>query len=164
MTGRMDKGVRVLYISPEKIMFSTLTGNGGPVFKTQKDLAGRAIVADSFLKSEALKTTQPGDGFWGHKDGYNVLYGDWSAKWYGDPQQTFIWWNDTPYINAWGADGPEAYQGGNHNVITDYDNSPSYNPATYSALTTNTYNFGGVVYRWHLLDKAVGIDVGVDGQ
>jgi hypothetical protein len=32
-----------------------------------------------------------GAGFLGHRDGYNVLYGDWSARWYGDPQQAIIW-------------------------------------------------------------------------
>lgn len=26
-----------------------------------------------------------------HRDGYNVLYGDWSARWYGDFQQRWIW-------------------------------------------------------------------------
>ena len=29
-----------------------------------------------------------------HKDGYNVLYGDGHAAWYGDPQRRIIWWPD----------------------------------------------------------------------
>ncbi len=28
-----------------------------------------------------------GNGINAHREGYNVLYGDWSAKWWGDPQQ-----------------------------------------------------------------------------
>jgi hypothetical protein len=156
------KGIRVLYIKPDKVMFTILT-DGGPVFKTQKDLAGRAIVADSFGKNNSQPTIEPGDGYWGHRDGYNVLYGDWSAKWYGDPQQRLIWWNNdrvqAVYGNVW---DPAGYNGGNHNIITDYDNSPSVNPPNYSAITTNTYIHGGCILKWHVLDAFAGIDVGVD--
>ena len=33
----------------------------------------------------------PGDGFYGHDDGYNVLFGDGHVGWYADPQQELIW-------------------------------------------------------------------------
>jgi hypothetical protein len=39
------------------------------------------------------RAAYPGDGIYGHRDGYNVLYGDWSARWFGDPQQKLIWIN-----------------------------------------------------------------------
>ncbi len=64
---------------------------GNCAFKTSKQLGSRAIVSDSFHKG--ANPTRPGNGFYGHKDGYNVLYGDSSAKWQGDPQQRIIWWN-----------------------------------------------------------------------
>jgi len=67
---------------------------GCPQFKTPKQLGGRALVADSYQKIQDSDTVlRPGDGLVGHKDGYNVLYGDGSVSWYGDPQQNIIWWN-----------------------------------------------------------------------
>ena len=78
-----------------------------PAFKTQKILGGRAIVTDSFSADRrgtnvdpttANQTTGYGDsvyrfgkGWYSHRDGYNVLYGTGSAKWYGDPQERLIW-------------------------------------------------------------------------
>ena len=53
------------------------------------------MVADRFGKATKLdsegRLTYPGDGIYGHKEGYNVLYGDGSVRWYGDPQQSHIW-------------------------------------------------------------------------
>jgi hypothetical protein len=80
----------------------------GPMFKTTRVLAGRALVVDSFSKGAAydalghqanqapyntLAGSQMlvGMGMFGHRDGYNVLYGDWHAAWYGDPQQKILW-------------------------------------------------------------------------
>ena len=82
---------------------------GCPTFKTQKLLGNRAIVADTFSwYNYAINDTQyaekPGHGFYGHRDGYNVLYGDWSAKWYGDPQQVIMWpnwWSSSVSTTAW---------------------------------------------------------------
>ena len=169
--GAGNNGFRVGYISPKKIMF-TSQGDGSPVFKTQKDLAGRAIVTDSWAKGTALTALQPGDGFYGHRDGYNCLYGDWSAKWYGDPQQRLIWWPNTSsspcnpaYWYAGGA-GTWCITGGDANVITDYDDSPTFPqvPGSFSYNLIANGGIGGVVLRWHLFDEAAGIDVGVDGQ
>jgi hypothetical protein len=83
-------------------------GAGGSYFRTQKELAGRALVTDTWSKGTPLDATGrdvsaydetaianaatvAGMGMAGHQEGYNVLYGDWSAKWYGDPQQRLIW-------------------------------------------------------------------------
>ena len=65
---------------------------GCPLFKTQRLLGGRSLVCDTFQRShrDALKT-QPGLGVYHHKEGYNVLYGDGHASWYGDPQQRILW-------------------------------------------------------------------------
>ena len=85
-----------------------------PIFPTQKILAGRALVTDAFGKTshdatghwfDALgnayndggehnpthATSRAGFAMTGHREGYNVLYGDWSARWYGDLQQNVIW-------------------------------------------------------------------------
>ena len=80
--------------------------------RTQKLLGDRSLVVDRFgkaMRGDAYgRETYPGDGIYGHKEGYNVLYGDWSAKWFGDPQERHIWtpmplnWTDP---NTWGSAG-----------------------------------------------------------
>jgi prepilin-type N-terminal cleavage/methylation domain-containing protein len=83
---------------------------GAPMFRTDRLLAGRAIVSDAFDKGNGLgkdalgvpNNTRIDDGFdasqsmagmgiTGHRSGYNVLYGDGHAAWYGDPQESIIW-------------------------------------------------------------------------
>jgi len=79
---------------------------GAPLFKTQKELGNRALAGDTFSKgryTDALGRAYPtaptvektmsmaGFGLLAHRDGYNVLYGDGSAKWFGDPQQQIVW-------------------------------------------------------------------------
>ena len=70
-----------------------------PPRKTQRILANRSIVMDRFGQrgwgpvggSTTDPDFYPGDGLYGHREGYNVLYGDWHATWYGDPQERWIW-------------------------------------------------------------------------
>jgi len=83
---------------------------GQPIFRTDKELGNRAILSDVFGKGvgtvdvngsdmgsldnstpASMSMTIPGRGAKGHGDGYNVLYGDGSAKWYGDPQGKIVW-------------------------------------------------------------------------
>jgi len=72
-----------------------------PPFKTQRILGARALASDSFAKGFGYRphndliamTAQPGFGYYAHKDGYNVLYGDYSVSWYGDGQQRVMYWN-----------------------------------------------------------------------
>jgi len=91
---------------------------GSGFFRTQKLLGARAIVSDTFSKGGKVNnwinvvtgenytraddnggadmtqdfwSTVPGAGAAGHRSGYNVLYGDWSARWVGDPAQKIIW-------------------------------------------------------------------------
>jgi prepilin-type N-terminal cleavage/methylation domain-containing protein len=81
---------RVDYVSPA--LTFTPADQMGPLFKTQKILGGRALAADAFGKNAWEVAAWAGPGYYGHRDGYNVLYGDWSAHWWGDPLQKFIWW------------------------------------------------------------------------
>jgi prepilin-type N-terminal cleavage/methylation domain-containing protein len=63
---------------------------GSPDFPTQKLLAGRALVSDTFEKGWNTKATGPanyGAAMFHHRDGYNVAYGDCHVAWYGDPTQ-----------------------------------------------------------------------------
>ena len=77
---------------------TVMTDHNCPAFKTQRVLGGRAIVSDRFGVSDMTqgetstsRALFPGDGLYGHKDGYNTLYGDGHVAWYGDPQQEIIW-------------------------------------------------------------------------
>jgi prepilin-type N-terminal cleavage/methylation domain-containing protein len=91
-------------------------------FRSVKILGGRAIMMDTFSKGDAVdglnikysasSTTLDGSmalaglGIQAHRDAYNVLYGDGSAKLYGDPQETIIWsqqgFDNTGYIRPRG--------------------------------------------------------------
>jgi len=78
---------------------------GQPFFRTTRELAGRALVADTFSKGwdfdaldrnitiATLDDTRKiaGMGARAHRSAYNVLYGDGHAAVYGDPQETVIW-------------------------------------------------------------------------
>ena len=86
---------------------------GSPFFRTRKLLSGRAVVADGFDKmvtgwwvttrdglGKTLSTgqttavqhlTQPGVSIKGHRDAYNVLYGDNHATLYADPLERILW-------------------------------------------------------------------------
>ena len=142
--------VRVMYTSPARIMTFT---EGMPIFKTQKMLGGRAIVSDSWGKSMSQAATSPGDGYYGHKDGYNVLYGDGSALWFGDPTQQLIWWDPTPTLST--AYGSFTYSltasggwdpgsdGAGHNANGDIDWTPCGQPARW-------VKWGSCTWRWHM--------------
>jgi prepilin-type N-terminal cleavage/methylation domain-containing protein len=116
---------------------------GCPTFKTQKTLGSRALIVDSFGSArDSWGNVQPGNGIYGHRDGYNVLYGDWSASWYGDAQQQFIW--HTAAVN---------------DVWTYYNQTTPHhiwgNPA-------QKYDVNSGAVLWHMLDTAAGIDNRVD--
>lgn len=78
---------------------------GCPPFKTQKLLGGRALVSDTFTwhnldrratdgtwpDKPVISARRPGYAVYHHRDGYNVLYGDWSARWYADPAEEIMW-------------------------------------------------------------------------
>ena len=134
---------------------------GCPQFKTQKLLGNRALVTDSWSKihtywDEAAGNPVTGMAFYGHREGYNVLYGDWSAKWYGDPQQTMQWWL------GWSGGGHEYYQ-----VYALQQSGVGYYARLYAPTTwstpgpsTATYaRYAGATAIWHIFDVDHGVDV-----
>jgi prepilin-type N-terminal cleavage/methylation domain-containing protein/prepilin-type processing-associated H-X9-DG protein len=141
---------RMLYTNPPRIVKS-----GEPMFKTSKQLGARAIATDALHKSAKFDSSEAGLGWFGHRDGYNVLYGDGHTQWYGDPQQSFIW---REALNP-GA-GTADYVGCGQAIINDYE---QYVSNAYYAYNT-PIKIGGTVLNWHLLDVASSIDVGVDGE
>ena len=138
---------------------------GEPVFKTQKQLGSRAIVCDTFDKQvyehDHGTSQYPGYGWYGHREGYNVLYGDWSAKWYGDPNGNYIWWP----IQDWAGSGWWQAVGMGNNMITEFEDFASGYGVFQKGWDTTPPLAGppeGPVRAWHLFDVHAGVDVGVD--
>jgi prepilin-type N-terminal cleavage/methylation domain-containing protein/prepilin-type processing-associated H-X9-DG protein len=96
--------------SPRFVQFN----NTAPERKTTKTLGALSIVADRFdthINASNLNFFSswepsvpawpvPGMGIYGHKVGYNVLFGDGHVAWYPDPQQFFIWFCNRDSIGA----------------------------------------------------------------
>jgi hypothetical protein len=149
---------RPYYVSPALIF--TPADEMGPLFKTQRILGGRALAADAFGKNAFEPATWAGPGYYGHRDGYNVLYGDWSAHWWGDPLQKFIWWQSLDPSQ------PNTANGGDTNVVTDlfFGNTPGGTasltaPGSPTGAYANTpCTTNGSVIQWHMLDLTQGID------
>ena len=140
--------VRILFTQPNRDVKI-----GEPPFKTQKQLAGRALVTDSFGKC-VVQPLEAGDAWWGHRDGYNVLYGDWSAKWYGDPQQRIMWWPKPQRAIDYPSPTSDAKYGMSHNIISEY----------YCCLwpAWGTQRNPAAISVWHIFDVFGGVDVDAD--
>ncbi len=150
---------------------------GGPLFRTQRVLGGRAIVADTFskggthdalgqrwsgtgaveeLNGTAIANSQKiaGMGLKAHRTAYNVLYGDGHVAIYGDPQERIAWHT-------------QGYSGGvrfdvyalANNYYYGYNNA-SQTP--FNKATNNVEYAHSAVAVWHGLDVASGMDAGVD--
>ncbi|HRU06067.1 MAG TPA: DUF1559 domain-containing protein [Candidatus Brocadiia bacterium] len=88
-----DTGMQLRYMKPAQVVRP-----GEPIFKTQKQAAGRALVSDSFSRGDLWRSTtirEPayaGKGRYAHVEGYNLLRADGAAVWLSDPQQRIAWW------------------------------------------------------------------------
>lgn len=144
---------------------------GAPPFKTSKLLGARAIVADSFGRGNdgfcAYSDPPgdpywPGDGWYAHRDGYNVLFGDWSAKWYGDPQQRAIWLPESD----WSSHCPPPGLWGNRYIAEMYVSTQTACVAWWTLPDGNWLNWWGEwcnvrnssVDGWHQFDVSHGVD------
>ena len=132
---------------------------GCPPFKTQKLLGGRAIVSDTFSQpahmaaNYAIADVEPGMALYAHREGYNVLYGDGSANWFGDPQQKILWWS-----SQWNASSTNWIRAGlDLNPGVEY----TTRDAVFGGMYYNLKNMQGLAI-WHQFDVAGGIDNGVD--
>ena len=104
-----DTGIQRMNIAGTKPGVAAQLGQ--PMFKTNKILAGRAIVTDTFSKgtrydalgndsslvfnstSVNVNQTQTiaGMGLTAHRQVYNVLYGDGHVTSFGDPKEMYAW-------------------------------------------------------------------------
>jgi hypothetical protein len=106
----MMQPLTIAYTSP-KVVSEPMC----PMFKTPRQAGNRGLVSDSFHTQGVgwgssappayALPYEPGFGAKAHKDGYNVLYANYSTKWYDDPAQRLIWWVNpsTPGKQACGA-------------------------------------------------------------
>lgn len=154
---------------------------GKPMFKNDKEIAGRAMVADTFSQADHMYTDVPwvGKGYYAHRDGYNVLYGDMSTKWYGDTSGAIMWWyrvdaGATEELNSsdpygWGGrkNDPDWITGARYdgwvidiqalqiNGITDaYSNRNNY----WTGGQTVVPGGGSATTVWHMMDLNAGVD------
>ncbi len=149
------KGVRnVAYARP------VIKSNAGcPPFKTSKTLAERAVASDSFCQlsrngfmDQAGRPQYAADGIFAHRDGYNVLHGDWHVAWFGDPDQRYIW---QYAADENGMPGFQSY------VPTFSTNNWGFDVRSYAgAGVTNATSEATSGYLWHGFDVANGVDVG----
>ena len=142
-------------------------GVGQPLFRTNRELAGRALVSDTFSKgcytkdgagrSWADHVTTAADtaaiagiGLMGHRDGYNVLYGDGHAAWWGDPQQRVIW-HTQGYSDATPYSGSYCDLSGGQVLHQTF---------TSAGGSINSQYFKHTPFAiWHEMDVSAGIDV-----
>ena len=121
---------------------------GEPVFKSVRLLGGRAVASDAFTKYAAAIDATPGMGYWGHGNGYNVLYGDGGVRWHEDRMQRVVYW---PKLDS---NHNRARQlGTGFNVLCDYDRArDEWGDPLPSARKR------GAAYLWHLQDRRAGLD------
>ena len=134
------------------------------IFPTQRKLGPRALLCDSFEKSfitaghsqaNQIRAAKESAGAQAHREGYNVLYGDGHAAWYGDPQQRIIWWTCNHYN----------YKSANMNSGScHYDwcvrgyTDPRFNRPSWWGPLNHVRRLNGGWAVWHLMDMASGVD------
>ncbi len=143
-----QSSARLAYTRPSQYL-----KDGEPVFKTQRQLSGRAFAADAFGKSLGMLQRIPGLGAQGHRDGYTIAYGDGHVAWYGDPQQKIMYWAPlSTYIQG-------SYMGSCTTTITDF--TDARDAGGLPVATPAQLRQGGAMI-WHNFDEAGGVDVGVN--
>ena len=132
---------------PDRVVYP-----GEPAFKTQKQLGERALASDTFSSPRSYYNTgqEAGMGQYAHRDGYNVLYGDGSARWRGDPQLNILWYDIGKSV-AGGTYG--TFQATlAHNCIGSWKNASGAGGMSEKSA----------VNIWHEFDTANGVDTGLE--
>jgi len=142
----------VPYVAP-KVKFEN---GGSAIFKSQKLLGNRAVMTDHWNRQIVAESdvTDPGarGASFGHNQGggYNALYGDWSAKWHGDPDKRILWWPVVDTCWDMASQGCES--------ISNFPYMPG-SPISTSWCADFPEGFANLAI-WHEFDVANGIDVG----
>ena len=152
-------------LRPMTVVFTSpgiTTTPGCPAFKTSRQLGNHALVSDSWEKSTIV--AKPGFGGQAHKDGYNVLYGNYATRWYDDSAGTIMYWvgreghltggwSPQYYVNSWYWPGlgttKTLWMASNHEVYSSDGGSGNY-LGQFASLDPLV---------WHQLDAAAGVDL-----
>ena len=158
---------------------------GAPEFKTVRQLGERAIVMDTFSKG-SLRTPDnkstfsdcvaidgspiarsaeiPSMALRGHRDAFNVLYGDGHSAVYGDPQERIAW-------HTSGFSGTTRFALGDYPYGLTFNFTWGYGSycifRTYTVALHNQPTFSNAKIAstalsvWHDVDLSVGVDVGL---
>jgi prepilin-type N-terminal cleavage/methylation domain-containing protein len=133
-----------------------LTRFGSPDFPTSKLLGGRTLASDTFEKGWKTMYTGPvnyGAVQFMHKDGYNVVFGDYHCDWFGDPEQKIT----CAAVFANGASWSETMVPPANHIPYSFGGLASSYADTPGA---NSLTCGRIV--WHWFDMKASLDVGVD--
>ena len=121
--------------------------DGEPVFKTRKICGSKVVITDAWGKDSSHIQPAPGNGIYGHKVGYNALFGDGHAVWHGDPEQRIMYIRSGPsHINM-------GYQS---NIITDYHGPASLYEGDGRSVDFTTSTKETSHYYWNLFDVRAG--------
>ena len=134
---------------------NVVSQTGCPQFKTQKLLGSRAIVSDSFSSRHlddrsAPYDVKPGMAYYAHRDGYNVLYGDWHASWYGDPQGRIMW--PEQCANS-------TYHPSRNDFVNWRSRDNNYMTIWRNPTKGTWAHASGSTVEWNMFDMSAGIDL-----
>ena len=136
----------VAYTRPQ-----VFTNPGAPLFKTPKALNNRALISDSFAK-HGEPVVLAGFGSVVHQEGYNVLYGDYTTRWYVDSERRIMYWDTSRGTYDYNTQYPAASQG-------LFANSHYWYNSFAPTVDKEKVRRFGVPLVWHTLDMWAGIDV-----
>jgi hypothetical protein len=91
-------------------------------------------------------------GQYAHRDGYNVLYGDWSARWYGDPQQRIMWYNPNRIHPPYTWDDTYMRSSAVNGLTVWLSADAPYSDPSYAHYYMGSQNI------WHIFDTSNGMD------
>jgi prepilin-type N-terminal cleavage/methylation domain-containing protein len=172
--GQEQYGIKMTMPGVKPASYPTV-GNAG--FMTSKILGGRAIVSDTTSKGTDYDSqgnykryydvhkwyshapSQPGYGLFAHTDGYNVLYGDGSARFVADPKQGILWMQEVDTTSQ--VTMTELFTGAEDIKTDRFGIAANFMSTSIGNWTPDTdrasfaLNGRGV---WHQLDISAGID------
>ena len=151
-------------------------GIWGPMFRTPKELGGRAIVCDTFSKgfaldangnsSASLGVTSVNDsmkiagmGTRAHRQIYNVLYGDYHATPYLDSMERLAWHLQYDHLLPIMDEGQNTHNMLSMNQYYTGTVSKSAFGFTHAQVQSDTDVCGSAMAVWHDLDNSTGIDL-----
>ena len=154
------------------------SGAGQPIFRTLRELNGRALCMDTFskgmrydamgelafgVKTSSLDASRTiyGMGIRAHKTAYNVLFGDGRAQVFGDPQESLIYHTQGNYA---GTSGNAVNRRVPYHILASarFDAVSGFLHPTQPRTVNNVRFAHSSLAVWHEIDGFGGVDAGVE--